>query len=53
VCFQDIPLLGQDKGNEAYQMETKARISMQAKKKGGSGWMRKDEVHELDTIFHM
>jgi hypothetical protein len=39
-------------------METKARISMQAKKKNGLGWLRKiwvrkNDVHELDTNFHM
>jgi hypothetical protein len=26
-------------------------ISMQAKKKSGLGWMRKNDVHELDTNY--
>ena len=53
VCFQDIPCLGQDKGDVAYQMKPKAKISMQVKKKSGLGWMRKNEVHELHTNFHL
>jgi len=48
-----IPVYSQRCAFRILEMETMRMISMQATKKSGLGWMRKNAVYELDTNFHM